>query len=135
MKMNNEITLCDSLITFANYNDDIWTTTGAAVQPELVRWKYIGGTQSCAAIPLSIPKEEQYITVFTDKDILTDAVDNIKSKYKIAYINECKEIHPFIYKFIHYVEHKFDFILTHNRDLLKRGNKYVKYIGPGNYLD
>ena len=131
MTKRDEITLCDSLITFANYNDDIWTTTGAAVQPELVRWNYIGGTQGCAAIPIQIPKEEQHITVFTDKDILTSAVDLIKSKYKIAYINECKEIHPFIYKFISQVEDKFDFILTHNRDLLKRGKKYVKYIGPG----
>ena len=32
---------------------------------------------------------------------------------------------------MHHVEKKFDFILTHNEELLRRGEKYVKIVGPG----
>ena len=126
MIMGNEITLCDSLMTVNDCKDDIWSVTGAAIRPKKVRWKYIGGAQDCAALPLNIPKEQQQITLFTDKDFFMPSVDKIKSKYKVVFLNECRHIHPFAYKGITQYEHKFDFIVTHDKELLSRGDKYVK---------
>ena len=65
-------------------------------------------------------------TVFTDKDLLSPWVDNVKSKHKIAWILECRELHPFAYRHILAAEHKFDYIFTFDEELLQRGSKYVK---------
>jgi hypothetical protein len=126
MTKSDEITLCDSLMTNNDYKEDLWSVTGAAIRPKKVKWNYIGGGQSCAAKPLKIPKEEQKITLFTDKDFFLPTVDKIRSKFKVVFLNECRHIHPFAYKLITQFEHKFDFIVTHDKNLLLRGDKYVK---------
>ena len=130
MDEKTEISLCDSLMTPHCLIDDQWRLTGTPIEPRRVKWKYLGGSQDCAAQPLQIPIEEQEITVFTDKDLFSPTVDAIKSKFKVGFLNECEEIHPWAYKDISMVEHKFDFIITHNEDLAKR-EKFINYVGPG----
>jgi len=65
-------------------------------------------------------------SVFTDKDLLSPWVDKVESKHKIAWILECRELHPFAYRQIVSAEHKFDYIFTFDEELLQRGRKYVK---------
>jgi hypothetical protein len=65
-------------------------------------------------------------TVFTDKDLLSPWVDQVRCKKKVAWILECREVHPFAYDHILQVEHKFDHIFTFDSQLLARGPKYVK---------
>ena len=67
-------------------------------------------------------------TVFTDKDLLSPWVDQVRCKKKVAWILECREVHPFAYDHILQVEHKFDYIFTFDSQLLSRGPKYVKSI-------
>jgi len=66
--------------------------------------------------------------VFTDKDLLSPSVDTVKCTKKIAWILECREVHPFAYDHILQAEHKFDHIFTFDQTLLDRGPKYVKSI-------
>ena len=73
-----------------------------------------------------MPEEDTLVTVFTDKDIVSPYIDQVKSKYKIAFLNECRSVHPFAYEWIVQVEDKFDFIVTHDADLLDRSSKYLK---------
>ena len=112
------------------FRDNLWSLTGAAHIPEFVEWVYMGGIQECAISPARLPDEDEQadITVFTDKDITSPFVDETKSKHKIAFLNECRSIHPFAYQWITGVEDKFDYIFTHDAQLLERGGKYVKNI-------
>ncbi len=64
--------------------------------------------------------------VFTDKDLLSPWVDQVESTKKIAWILECREIHPFAYQHILAMEHKFDHIFTFDEELLERSDRYVK---------
>tara|TARA_A100001391_G_scaffold195356_1_gene172600 strand:+ start:184 stop:1107 length:924 start_codon:yes stop_codon:yes gene_type:complete len=66
------------------------------------------------------------VTVFTDKDFMSPWVDNVKTKYKVAWLVECRGVHPFAYDIISNFEHKFDYIFTFDEHLLKRGPKYVQ---------
>lgn len=68
------------------------------------------------------------VTVFTDSHFNTPIVDKVDSKIKIAWLLESKEITPHAYQEIINNEHKFNFIFTHDEDLLNRNNKYVKTI-------
>jgi hypothetical protein len=68
------------------------------------------------------------ITVFTDSMIFDPIVDQVKSKLKIAWLMEPPAIHPWAYADIINIENKFDYILTFEPNLLKRSNKYIKYI-------
>ena len=52
-------------------------------------------------------------------------VDQVKSKYKVAWLVECKGVHSFAYDHIVNYENKFDYIFTFDQDLLDRGPKYV----------
>ena len=67
------------------------------------------------------------ITVFTERYIDTD-ISKIKSKLKILWLLEPKEVHPYGYERIIQIEDKFDYILTYDSELLKRNPKYLKYI-------
>jgi hypothetical protein len=122
----NRVGLYDSLMTKVCKKDDKWSVTGALTSPEKVCWDYLGGIQNCAISPARVPDEEYYITVFTDKDLHSPLIDKIKSKYKVAFLHECRQIHPFAYSWILSVEDKFDFIVTHDEKLLARGEKYLK---------
>ena len=77
-----------------------------------------------------IPRQMEFdgITVFTDSMIFDPIVDQVKTKLKIAWIMEPPAIHPCTYDKITEFENKFDYILTFDSSLLKRGNKYIKYI-------
>tara|TARA_R100000664_G_scaffold27197_1_gene37745 strand:+ start:14099 stop:15019 length:921 start_codon:yes stop_codon:yes gene_type:complete len=87
-------------------------------EPSLIEWVRKG--------PGLGLEEFDGVTVFTDKDLVSPWVDRIKTKYKIAWIVECRDIHPFAYRQIKMVENKFDYIFTFDEELLKRGDKYVK---------
>lgn len=68
------------------------------------------------------------ITVFTDSMIFSPEVDEVKSRLKVAWLMEPPAIHPWSYEKIIEVEDKFDYILTFEENLLKRGSKYIKYL-------
>ena len=76
-------------------------------------------------IGLGLPKFDG-VTVFTDKDITSPWVDTVDTKYKIAWLVECREIHPFAYTNVILLEDKFDYIFTFDKELLGRGPKYIK---------
>lgn len=68
------------------------------------------------------------VTVFTDTHYDKKIVDDVKSKIKIGWLLESKAITPDAYSNIINHEDKFDYILTHDSELLSRGKKYVKTI-------
>ena len=68
------------------------------------------------------------VTVFTDNHFDKEIVDRVSSKIKIAWLLESKSITPKAYSSMVNFEHKFDYIITHDSELLKRGNKYIKTI-------
>ena len=51
------------------------------------------------------------VTVFTDKSFAGQAPDSVKSKYKVAWLIECRGVHPRAYEAIINFEDKFDYIL------------------------
>lgn len=65
------------------------------------------------------------ITIFTNDMIYSRCIDQVKSKYKIAWLLEPRSIKPKIYEYIKTVENKYDFIITHDEDLLNTNAKYV----------
>ena len=67
------------------------------------------------------------ITIFTEDLIFNSIVDEVKSKIKIAWLIEPRTLTPYTNQ-IETVESKFDYILTYDPELLKRGGKYIKYI-------
>lgn len=67
------------------------------------------------------------ITVFTERYIDTNT-ELVKSKLKILWLLEPREVNPYGYQKILQVENKFDYILTYDSELLKRNPKYIKYI-------
>jgi len=69
------------------------------------------------------------ITIFTDNFIFGDVPDKSKAKIKIAWLVEPKIISPNIYD-IKKVQKKFDYIFTHDKNLLKLGDKY-KFVPVG----
>jgi hypothetical protein len=58
--------------------------------------------------------EWEGITVFTDEMCFHPVVDQIKSKYKIAWSIESPVIKPYFFNYIKQVENKFDYIYTYN---------------------
>jgi hypothetical protein len=67
------------------------------------------------------------ITVFTDRYIDFN-FDLVKSDLKIFWLLEPKAINPYGYSKIIEIESKFDYILTYDSELLKRSEKYIKYV-------
>ncbi len=53
-------------------------------------------------------------------------VDQVKTEVKIAWLIEPRSIDPSSYETIKRVENKFDYIFTHDRELLNRSNKYKR---------
>lgn len=91
-----------------------WRTFSNFFKPEKIEW---------IDDPLY---EYDGVTVFTDKHILSPVVEQVSSKYKVAWIYECRAIHPEVYEYVHLVQHKFDYIFTFDETLLKRGKPYTK---------
>lgn len=78
-----------------------------------------------------IEKEMEYdgITVFTDHYFKQpDVIDQVKSRLKVAWLVEPPAYYPWTYELIKEIEDKFDYILTFDPELLKRGPKYIKHI-------
>ncbi len=120
----------DSLMTKKNNFDpnQVWTMSKVWI-PKKIKWIYGGGSQPCAAEPMRKLEEKNIdVTLFTDKDLLTPMVDKVGTPYKVAYLSECRSVHPFAYQHILMVEDKFDRVFTHDEYLLSRGEKYVKNV-------
>ena len=120
----------DSLMTKENNFEphQAWTMS-RAWNPKRMHWIYGGGVQDCAAEPMKkLPEEGIDVTLFTDKDVLSPMVDEVNTPYKVVYLSECRSIHPFAYQHAEMAENKFDYIFTHDEDLLARGDKYVKNV-------
>ena len=118
----------DSLMTKENNFDhhQVWTMS-QAWKPKRMQWIYGGGHQSCAAEPMKELSEEGVdVTLFTDKDLASPMVEKANTKYKVVFLSECRTVHPFAYHQIHQVEQNFDYILTHDEELLASGPKYVR---------
>ena len=101
--------------TFAHsIGEDGFDTASAGRKPEKVQWirnnfKWDG------------------VTIFTDAFIPTDIPADVDSSYKVAWLMESPAIHPWVYEAMPEKEHHYDKIITHHPDLLKRGDKYVRY--------
>jgi hypothetical protein len=67
------------------------------------------------------------ITLFTDDFIFDPVVDQVSSRLKIAWLFEPRCFSNYYDRIIE-IEDKFDYILTYDAELLKRGEKYIKYI-------
>lgn len=95
-----------------NYSD---ITCSDTLKPKKIKW--INGLQ-----------EFDGITVFTERFLDNPLVDIVKSKIKVFWLLEPRAIHPYEYNRIIELEHKFDYILTYDTELLQRGPKYLKYV-------
>ena len=127
----------DSLMTVENnfVKHQAWTMS-RAWNPKRMHWIYGGGLQDCAAEPMrDLPVDGVEVTLFTDKDLLSPMVDRAKTKYKVAYISECRSIHPFAYHHALMVYNKFDFIFTHDKDLLVQDPKFIKNVLGTSWVD
>jgi len=69
------------------------------------------------------------ITIFTDFHLFSNVVDKVSSKIKIAWLFEPRVMLSNIYE-IYKIQDKFNFILTHDENLLNISNKY-KLVSPG----
>jgi len=140
MKNKPEVVLYDSLMgRECNYSSTKdWWTIGYKFSfdedsegPRKIKWIYGGGCQPCAVERMrEVSEEGVEVALFTDKDIISPMVDKIKTKYKVAFLGECRSIHPWAYDLILRVENKFDYIFTFDDKLLERGGKYVSGVPP-----
>jgi hypothetical protein len=92
-----------------------YITCSDTLQPTKIKW--INGLM-----------EYDGITVFTERFLESPLVDSVKSRLKVFWLLEPRAIHPYEYNRIIELEHKFDYILTYDTELLKRSNKYKKYV-------
>lgn len=75
------------------------------------------------------------ITLFTDNVILSDVVDKVKSKIKVAWCLESPAVTPYLHNNIEQVSYKFDYILTYREDLIKQNPfKYIPNSPGGTYI-
>lgn len=66
------------------------------------------------------------VSVYTDKNLFDiDILKRDPAKIKVAWLVECREVHPFAYQQIVLVEDLFDYIFTFDSTLLSRGSKYI----------
>lgn len=74
------------------------------------------------------------LTIFTDKHIMKDTVRSVDSKLKIAWLVEPKVVYSIVYRIIQNKENQYDYIITHDETLLKRGSKYVLAPAGGTWI-
>lgn len=67
------------------------------------------------------------ITVFTDGWMFAPVVDEVRSRYKIGWLHEGRELRPENYERSKDVRWKFDFIMTHDTELLKLDPEKYKF--------
>lgn len=73
------------------------------------------------------------ITIFTDRYLTHPKVDSVNSKIKIAWLYEPREIISHIYN-VYKTQDKFDYIFTHDQELLKLGSKYIMVPSTGCWI-
>ena len=54
------------------------------------------------------------ITIFTDRMMFSNDVDEVESKYKIGWIIETRETNPHLFNNLPFIIDKFDFIMTYD---------------------
>ena len=75
------------------------------------------------------------ITLFTDNVILSDVVDKVTSKIKVAWCLESPAVTPYLHNNIEKYAHKFNYILTYREDLIKQNPvKYIPNSPGGTYI-
>jgi hypothetical protein len=75
------------------------------------------------------------ITLFTDDYILDPIVDQVKSKFKIAWCLESPAVKPHIHNNLHLVSNKFDYFLTYREDLIQTNpQKFLPNSPGGTYI-
>lgn len=74
--------------------------------------------------------EQTDVCVFTESNF--DDASNVDCKYKVAWLVESKGVHEFAYEKIGEIENNFDYILTHDKQLVNR-SKNVRSIKNKKY--
>lgn len=67
------------------------------------------------------------VTVFTDAQMYNPVVDEVQSPVKIGWLHEGRELHPSLYDLTEMIEHKFDFILTHDASLIAKNPRKYRF--------
>lgn len=81
-------------------------------------------------------REGQEISVYTDKSLNLENILKDPAKIKVAWLVECREVHPHAYLKILELSDVFDYIFTFDEELLKMGDKFVKTpIGTSRIID
>jgi hypothetical protein len=71
------------------------------------------------------------ITLFVDQQMFSPMVDEVKSSYKIGWLQEGKELRPHHYEMSKQVREKFDFILTYDSDLMDFDSSKYRFAPRG----
>ena len=68
------------------------------------------------------------ITIYTDHHVLRNTVDHIRSKINIAWLCESREVVPYQHEYILRNMHKYDYIFTHDKSLIKEDPSKFKFV-------
>lgn len=72
------------------------------------------------------------VTLVTDQWMMRSELDGLRTRYKIGWLHEGRESKPSVYAMSWRVRHRYDFILTHDAELLGADpEKYKKIIRGG----
>lgn len=74
------------------------------------------------------------ITLFTDRWMFDPVVSEVKSRTKIGWLHEGKELHPENYAAAPGVLDRFDYILTYDETLLKLDPRFIQIIRGGSWV-
>ena len=76
------------------------------------------------------------ITLFTDNILNSNIAPQINSKYKIGWLMESRELHPHFYTTFESYKDHYDFVLTHDPELLNNyPTKAKKYLIGGCWIN
>jgi hypothetical protein len=73
------------------------------------------------------------ITIYTDNFVKNNMVDNVRSKINIAWLCESKSIIPYDISFLEGVEKKYDYIFTHDKNLIIKNPKKYLFVIPASW--
>ena len=71
------------------------------------------------------------VTLVTDSMLDTDIAKSVRSKYKIGWLLECREINPVSYNTFDFWKDNYDFILTYDSELLEKYPEKTKLYNFG----
>ena len=66
------------------------------------------------------------VSVYTDKSLDKHIVLQDETDIKVAWLVECREVHPFAYDIAADIHDVFDYVFTFDKHLLKMGDKFIK---------